>query len=72
MNKDVTLADYTAEVKKAFLRYVGKSEDAEKWFISNEAQFIIKTNYKDFSNPKFTLGGCEPEATAGCLYMMYD
>ena len=70
-DKSLTFEEYEARVAAHFFKYQGRSETTEVYLKSEEAQQIIRTNYVDYVNPQFHLGGCEPEATAHCLHMMY-
>lgn len=73
----MTELEYRDMVQKAFYRRAGKTEEAQKYFVSDEAQEVIKRHYKSFSstdkNVQERIGGsCDPEPTASCLYMMMD
>lgn len=63
--------EFKAVVQKRYLEMTKNDEDAQKYFISNEAQDVIKRNYEAYKKPQH-FAGVEPEATAYCLYMMQD
>lgn len=71
-NVNMTEAEYREAVAKAYYSRVGKSDDAQKFFVSNEAQSLIKWNWEGYSDPNYTLGGCEPDPTGRCIALMYQ
>ena len=68
----MTLKEFATFVTQGFYRRVEKSDDAEFFIQSENAQKVIWNNYKTFIDPEFFYGGVDPETTASCLDLMYE
>ena len=68
----MTLKEFTTLVAQGFYRRVGKTDDSELYIQGEEAQKVIRNNYKTFVDTEVFYGGFDPEATANCLDLMYE
>ena len=68
----MTLEEFTAFVTLGFYRRVGETDEAKSYIQCEEAQMVIRNNYKAFIDPEVFFGGFDPEATAHCLEMMFE
>lgn len=68
----ITFEDFESEVTDGFFRRVERTPEAEAYLKSEEAQTLMHNNFVGYSDPDYPYGGCEPEATAGCLSLMYE
>ena len=70
--ESLTFEEYESDVKRGFFERNGYTPESEAYFLSEEAQNLIHTNYKGYIDPEFRFAGCEPAATASCLFMMFE
>lgn len=68
----MTLNEFTTFVEQGFFRRVDETEEARVFLRLDESQKLISDNYKAFIDPECFFGGFDPEATAGCLAMMFE
>ena len=70
-NKNISFAEYRAQVIRAFYKVSGYSEkDATPFLNSSKVESKIKSSYKYFTSSD--IGGFEPSAVASCLDMMFE